>query len=595
MSTLSDDSLVLKIEQHVESEEYRLALDSIEQIRKKKLDIDVRLRMGVLESRCWTGLAEFSKAFTIAQEVVEEGTKSQEYNVHVIEGLLEMASASWDLGQPDVILEKCSQAEKLSQKLTEQNESLLESIRADILLHQSPGWYFKDDVHKAIECVEESVSINERLGNIPGVIAGLMRLGYLSFEVDYDQTIKHQEKGLELNKELGLHGHVIFGLCCQALIEINRNNWSEAEQLIQQSLDLADENDHRRWMLFILFNSAFLYTSRGDFELAEKAYREYFTWTEKAGAKMHSALASNNLGEIYRARGDFEKALKCYERSMKYNKDIGRTKGQLIGLTNIGLVQYARGNLDEALILLEESLALAEKQKQAGLLGGYNITYDSLFIISILIDKGIINEAHKRLERIRQIRDETKADYDQQTYQIAKALVLKSSMLPKDILKAKEYLTDVVDGSFFDIEISVFALLHLTELLVNELRITGNPDVLSSLETRLTRLHDIASEQGSTLLSIETQLLQSRVALLNLEADRANQLLVEAQQIAEEKGLTEISKRISTEQKALATELSFLEELSGDGTSMAERAEKIRIHEHIGEMIQQGLWRKMLF
>jgi hypothetical protein len=83
--------------------------------------------------------------------------------------------------------------------------------------------------------------------------------------------------------------------------------------------------------------------------------------------------------------------------------------------------------------------------------------------------------------------------------------------------------------------------------------------------------------------------------LLNLEADRANQLLVEAQQIAEEKGLTEISKRISTEQKALATELSFLEELSGDGTSMAERAEKIRIHEHIGEMIQQGLWRKMLF
>jgi tetratricopeptide (TPR) repeat protein len=587
--------LLEALEQHVENEEYRLAVDDIEKVRKGKLDIDDRLRIGVLESRCWMGLGEFSKAFTAAQEVVDEGTKSQEYNVHVIEGLLEMASAAWGLGQPDVILEKCSQAEQLSQKLIEQDESVRDSIRADILLRQSPGWYLKDDVHKSIECAKESVSMNERLQDMPRLVASLMQLGYLCFEVDHDETLKYQERGLELNKELGKHGPIIYGFCCRALIEINRSNWNEAEHLIEGSLALAREYDHRRWMLFILFNSAHLYLLKGDFKRSERAYKEYLWWAERAGGELHIAIGSGNLGEIYRARGDFDQALKNYERSMRCSKRMGRTKGYLTQLANIGLVQYARGNLDEALTMLEESLTLAEEQQKAGLLGGGIIPSNLLFIISILIDKGMNIEAQERLERIREIRDEKRTDNIEQIYRMAKALVLKSSMLPRDMLKAKECLTEVVDSSLFDHEISILALLHLTKLLVNELQMTGDPDVLSHLEARLTRLFDIASEQGSTLLLIETQILQSKVALLNLETDRANQLLVQTQYLAEERGFEEISKRIGVEHDVLLNEVSIWERLGSDKPQIAKRAEKIRISEQIGEMIQQGMWRKMLF
>ena len=583
------------LEQHVESEEYRLALDDIEKVRKRKLDIDDGLRIGVLESRCWMGLGEFSKAFTAAQEVVDEGSKFQEHNVQVIEGLLEMASASWGLGQPDAILEKCSQAEQLRQKLIEQDESLRDSIRADVLLRQSPGWYFKDDVHKAIECAKESVSINERLGDMPRLVTSLMQLGYLYYEVDRDQTLKYQERGLELNRELGKPGPIIYGLCCRALVEIDSRNWNEAERLIEQSLNLAREHEHRRWMLFILFNSAQLHLLKGDFRRSEQAYKEYLWWAERAGGELHIALASNNLGEIYRAQGDFDQALKNYERSKECSKRMGRTKGYLTALANIGLVQYARGDLDEALTLLEESLALAEEQQQAGLLGGLMIPYNLLFIISILIDKGIIFEAQERLERVRQIRDEKRTDNIEQVYRMAKALVLKSSMLPRDMLKAEEYLTEIVDSSFFYYEISVLALLHLTKLLVNELQMTGDPDVLSNLEARLTRLFDIASEQGSTRLLLETQILQSKAALLNLETDRADQLLVQTQYLAEERGFEEISKRIAAEHNMLLNEVSIWERLGGDKPQIAKRAEKIRISEQIGEMIQQGSWRKMLF
>jgi tetratricopeptide (TPR) repeat protein len=587
--------LLSVIEQHVESEEYRLALDSIEQIRKKKLDIDFRLRIRVLESRCWTGLGEFNKAFTIAKEVVEEGTKSQEYNMHVIEGLLEMASAAWGLGVSDEILVACEQAELMRKDLQAEEESTYDSIRAEILYHESLGWYLKDDVHQAIDRARESLSIRERLGDTEGVVSSLMRVGYLHLEVDPSQTLEYQEKAIELNRKLGRKRHIIQSLLNRGITEMWEGNRVKAEQLFLQSLSLTRENDMGCWLLPGMFLLGMVYSGMGDFQKSEEFLQECLTLAERVGAGLYVATCSNNLSEIHRARGDLEEALKGYERAMDINKEVGRIKGYLTGLANCGLVQYARGQIDSALALLEESLSLAEKQKQAGLLGGYIIPYDLLFIISILIDKGMINVAQQRLEQIRLVSEESKDVYDKQVYQISKALVLKSSMLTRNKAKAKEILTKIVDGDFHHYELSVLALLHLTELLVNELQITGDPDALSNLGTRLAKLQEIATEQGSTLLLVETHLLQSKVALLNLDAESASLLLDKSQSLAEEKGLTEISKRIVTEQKALTNELSVLEELSGDEPLMVERTEKTRIHDQIGEMIQQGLWRKMLF
>ncbi len=553
------------------------------------------MKLGVLESRCLTGLGEFSKAFKVAQDVVDLGTNYQEHKMVVMEGLLEMASASWGLGQPDMILKACEEAENLRQELVVDDESLLESIRADILYHESIGWYLNDDVHRGIEYALESLSINERLGNLPGIVASHVRAGYLHYEVERHKTLEHIERGLELNKKVGSHGHVIFGFNCLAMVETSTGNWDKAEFLVQQCLSLAREHDHGRWMLFTLYNIAQIYHMRGDFGESEKAYIELITRAEMAGAEIHIALVSDNLGEIYRARGDFHQALRCYERGMEIWKRIGRTSNYLSILATCGMVQYAMGFLDKALVLLEESLTLAEVQEQAGLLGGHVRAYSILQIISILVNKGLVDEAQQRLEQFRRICEETKGIYCKHVYRLATALVLKSTMLPRNRVVAKEYLVEVVEGSFFSYEISTLALLHLSELLVYELQMTGDPNVLENLNVRLAKLLEMATEQESTLLLVETLLLQSKVALLQLEADKANRLLNQAHSLARQKGLRNISKRVIDEHDVLLNELSIWEKLGDDKPSMGERTEKVRIQEQIGEMLQQGIWRKMLF
>jgi tetratricopeptide (TPR) repeat protein len=310
---------------------------------------------------------------------------------------------------------------------------------------------------------------------------------------------------------------------------------------------------------------------------------------------VHIALCANNLSDIFIAQGDFDRALKYSEKGIEANRKMSRTKGYIFGLANCGLIRNAVGDPKGALAPLEEGLALAEKQEQAGLLGGVFRSYILLSIVSILVTQDKINEAQQKVERMLRISEETRNNYDAQAYRIAAALVLKSSVLPVNRQMAKKNLTEVLDGGLFDHELVTLSLLHLAELLVSELQMTGEEKVLQELDLRLDKLLTMSSEQNSSLLLVQTLLLQAKVAFLRLEADKASGLLDKARSIAEQNGLRVISKQIVVEKELLLNEFSILEKLGENRPSIEERAETVRIQENIGEMIQQGQWRKMLF
>jgi tetratricopeptide (TPR) repeat protein len=540
------------------------------------------------------GLGECDEAFTTAHAVVEEGMQNQEHKSTVIDALLEVADASLCLFHLDTAFEMCDRAERLRQELPSEQEDLLESLRAHILYVKSIAMYFRDDVHQGIEYALESLAIREELGDTEGILSSLFRIGYLHFEVEPLRTLEYYERGVELNKGLDRKRHVIHSLQIKGLYHSNNGNWDEAEQLLLRSISLAREHEMgglNRTGLFCLAN---MNLAKGNYQRAESYFQECLSESERIGARLLIAMSSNNLGEIYRARGDLDKALKGYMRGMEINKEVDRLKGYVVGLGNCGLIQHARGDSDEALRLLEEALAIAKRRKESGLLMKY-IEPGILSTVLVLVEKGMIKRAQQHVEELRQIveRSDDKTHY--QVYRTAAALVLKSSTLPRNRVLAKEYLTEVADGSLLDYEIGTLAILNLTELLVDELQITGDANVLESFKVRLSRLLDTATEQESTLLLVETLLLQSKVALLQLEPDEANRLLNEARSLAEQKGLQRALKRIVSEQETLLNELSIWEKLGEDKPPMAQRTEKVRIHEQICGMIQQGLWRKMLF
>jgi tetratricopeptide (TPR) repeat protein len=590
---LSGGSMLLRIEQLVADERYREALQRIEKLQLMP-ELGEHLRIGVLKSQCLTGLGEFSRAFQAAQGVVESGSEYRQYRRTIIDVLLEMAAAAWGLGDPAEVLSACELAERVRIDLQADEESSLESMRADILYHESLGWYLQDDVHRGIECARENLSIRERLNDRLNVVKGYIRLGYLHIEVDTDETLKHIERGLELNREVNNKESIIFALLNKGLIQTWEGNWDEAEQLLWQSMSLMKQYDIGCNFLAGLFCLAVLYMRSGDFRRAEEFYQECLSEAERVGAASYISMCSNNLGEINRARGDLDEALKGYERMIDINKRTGRIASYVVGLSNCGMIQYARGNLDEALHLLEEARSVEEERYEAGLLTkskGYSILYEVL----VLVDKGIIKRAQQLVEELRQMAEESGNDRINQVYRSTAALLLRASALTRNRALAKDHLVEVVDGKLLDPEITTIAYLLLCDLLLEDLRLSGDTHVLDELKSCLTRLAETTVDQGSTILQAETMLLQSKVALLEFEVDKANRLLNQARSLADQKGLERLLKRIVDEHDVLLDELSIWEKLGEEKPGNVERTKQVRIHEQIGEMIQQGSWRKMLF
>jgi len=215
MTSSSAGPLLSQIEEMVLEERYREAITDIGLLRRQKLNAYEQLQCGVLESRCYLGLGESSKALETAQDVVEEGGRLGGADITVIEALLEVADAARDLFAIDTLVEALDRAEHMRNELPTDDPSLLDSIRARILYHMSAGLYYRDDVHRGIECAQESLSIRQKLGDLEGVVSSIMRVGYLHMEIDPNQTLEYHKTGLELNKELGRKRHVLQALQCK--------------------------------------------------------------------------------------------------------------------------------------------------------------------------------------------------------------------------------------------------------------------------------------------------------------------------------------------------------------------------------------------
>ncbi len=554
------------------------------------------MRIGVLESQCLTGLGECDKAFETAQSVAEEGEKLPEFKTTVIDALLEMAAASDRLFQIDMLFEACERAEHLRTTIPTDDESLLESIRANILHHKSFGFSNRGEFGRATECALESLTIRERLGNMPDIVSSLLRVAQLRINVDRSQTLDYLEKAQKLNVDLDRKRYNIQGLMLRAWIDRWEGNLDDAEEGFRQCIDLARQYDMGYFLVPALRSIAGVYAAMGDSRRAEKSYKECLTLSEKTGAGLFIAICSNNLGEIHRFRGDFDKALKGYERAMKINKSMGRMAGYITALLDYGLIQYAMGDLEEALRHVEEALAIAREQKDSRMLDVGACTW---YAVVIMMDMGMVSKAQQHVEYLCQVMNEDAKDsireFVDQLYRVSAAIVLKSSPVARNRTLARDHLTQVVEGKLIDYEVTSMAYLLFCDLLVEDLQLSGDRGLLDELKSLLTDFTETVVEQGKTSLHVEALLLQSKVALIELEAEEANRLLNLARYLADEGGFEKMAKLIVDEQDALLREWTIWDELGETKPAMTERAERVRIHEQIGNMIQQGSWRKMLY
>jgi hypothetical protein len=230
------------------------------------------------------------------------------------------------------------------------------------------------------------------------------------------------------------------------------------------------------------------------------------------------------------------------------------------------LIYYHKGELNLSQNFLKRSLSLREEGRNP--VGSAN----SLFhLLQISLDKGLLEDAKYYLNKLETIRNNIENLIIVQLHSIAEALLLKNSTrLPKRA-KSEELLRSVIESEISDHEITTSAYLHLSDLLLEELKLTGEKEVLEEIKEIIDQLFDISKNQQSSSLMAETLWLKSKLFLISMDLREARHLLTQAQLIAEEKGLRRLALKISTEYDNLLNQMNKWQTLLKQDAPIAER------------------------
>jgi tetratricopeptide (TPR) repeat protein len=435
------------------------------------------------------------------------------------------------------------------------------------------------------EPVEEKTRKRIRIDALIEQVRALQSLGQL------DEGLEKVEEGIRLVKELEELEELetqnkdkerkVKLLITKGLIYLLKGELDKAAKYFKKNLAISKELGNKELIADSLINVGRTFFVKGDLDEAHENWEKSLVIAEELGNKIGIGNSLNNIGVIYQQKGELVHALEYYEKSLVMREEVGNRQLISNSLNNIGMVHHELGALEEALDFFKQCLVMNEE------IGAKQNIANSLFeLIDVTINLDEIEQARNYLSDLQLINEQEENKFIDLWSKLAKALILKTSKRRKNLTKAEEMLEEIVKEEFH-FEATVHALVNLSELLLEELRLTGEEEVLEEVEEKVEKLLEMAKKQQSYTLLAKSYWLKAQIALVRLDIKEARTLLSQAQIIAEEKGLERLARKISSEHDQLLQQLDQWEELIAKDASITERVKVANLEELVGWMARK--------
>ncbi len=383
------------------------------------------------------------------------------------------------------------------------------------------------------------------------------------------------------NSELKYKEAIVLRL--QGVVYHSKGELNKAQKLYKRSLDMWEKIGDKKEISIVMNNLGVLFKTKGELHKALEYYENSSKLYYEIGNKDDMATSLNNIGNVYRVQGELEKALENYKQSLSYWEEFGNNQFISLSLCNIGEIYQQKGDFDTAVYYFKKALNLKEEigNKQ-------EIALNLFYLISVSIDAKEKRRAERYFNRLKQLNglDTDKVVF--QMYRLAEAMILKTSNRMRDKVQAQELLREIIEEEIVDHSLTVLSLLNLCELLLEELKITGEKEVLEIVKPIVNSLDEIAKRQQSYDLLAKMYWFKSQLALIDLDLNKARELLSNAQSIAEKKGLRRLAMNISSDHDELLNQLSEWEELISKNASLKDRLEFAQL----GELVIKQMKRR---
>ncbi|MFX1253586.1 MAG: tetratricopeptide repeat protein [Promethearchaeota archaeon] len=599
------------------------ALDKVEKLEKmSELAINDLLECQLLKGTIQMKRGHYDQAIDLAQAVFNE-SKKQKHWLCMIDALIIRIEALWRIGKYSESFDLITQGEQLLSNISHASPSALKTRNAWLGYHKSVILFNRGELGLASDHVQRSLALGEELSNQRIIALSFNMLGNIFSNKDEpDKTLEYYQQALALFEKLEEKQFIAFVLSNTSGIYLGKGELNKAIEYQQRMMSIYEEIGNKQFIGWGLHKTGYSYQMKGDLDQALAYYQKSLALHKEQNTKQDIASALKSIAYVYQRKGKLNLALEHFQQALALFEELDMKSVIPHILGSIGRIYVNKGELDSAIELYKKSLALfkelSPKENMAGafaslgeiyhIKGWFDLALDyyqksldlsskefeaitPLFkLIKLSIDTNKLEQGQEYLHQLEQIKNKFKdIKLVDQFYRVAQAMLLKTSNRVIQKGKAQELFQQVAEEKIIHHELTIQAVLNLSELLLDELRMSGNEEVLKEVKTWSNKLLKLAHAQNSHSLLVETYLLQSNLALLELDTNRAQELLSQAQLLAEEKGLGQLATRSSTEYNSLVNQIRTWEKLIQERPSMSERVKLTQLENLVERMLRKRL------
>lgn len=589
------ESKMSKIRQLIDMKELDDALNLVEEIKKGlNSNPNLQARGLLLKSEILRDKLEYREAEKIAKEAFELSKETENPILQfdclkLLKNLL-----SWQRNEKkDIKFSNfaCFELERIKEEYPLEIKKIEREYLSFLALIHTPI-----NRDKAFEYIFESLSIAVKEGDLRDIaliyhfISNMyMDIGKynkaLNYALDsYDIYEKlNEETAIGLfNQEYSIHNQL-------SMIYLRLGDLDKNIEHGTKSLEYSKKIGDTFSVGYANFLVGWGYNGKGMLNKAlECGFEGYNIWTD-LGEAFGIAWCALIIADSYRKKGELNEALKFYNEAEEIFREWENEFSLARTQQGLGIVYREKGMFDLAENNFKESLdSFIANINYAVQRPGRDIARSLYYLILISLERNKEDESSKYLEQLKEFaKQEVGNRLVEHRYAVSKGVFLSKSKHKKNRIEAECILNQIINEDIAEFEVTTLAIYALCDLNIRKIQETKNGILLlQQAEDMLQRLVNIAEKENSFTILAEAYLLRSQIALIKLEIETAEKLLIKAQQIVDEKEINTLAVKISNVYDTLLGHLDKWNEFTSHLPSIAERLELTSIEEMLNHLLR---------
>ena len=313
-------------------------------------DVDVQYNLGTL----YMATGDYTKAHDIFAKILAADPRN-------IKALWEMGVVENTLGNPQAALASLSNGLSLATQVDNQEQKAL------LLLSTGISYRLLNKPDEAMRNYQDSIVINEKLGQKRGVAAGLDGIAYLqAMSGKSDEALASYTKALALLREIGMKEETGETLLEMGTVYQDRGDYDQALAHYKDALQIYRDTGDLGGEALCLANMGAVYLAKGDTDNAFTNYQQALHLRETLGVPGDIAPPLEGLGEAYTHTGQYDQALTSLMRALDLARKANDARWIAIISHQIGLVFEYQGRLGAAVKSMQDGVKAFRDQGEHG-------------------------------------------------------------------------------------------------------------------------------------------------------------------------------------------------------------------------------------